>query len=44
MKTLLAPFDGEFKEVLETISMSNRLDIVLPEKFLIETNFVSNRS
>ena len=34
MRKLLAPFDREFKQVLETINTQSVLDIVFPEKLL----------
>jgi hypothetical protein len=42
MKKLFAPFDREFKEVLETINMQGMLDILLIDKSLKERNFCSN--
>jgi len=44
MEELLAPFDREFKGVLETINILNRLDRLLLEKLSMERNFYSNRS
>jgi len=44
MNKLLAPFDREFNQVVETINTQSRLDIMLLEKSLIERKFCSNRS
>ena len=43
MKKLLAPFDREFKEVLETINMQGSLDILILKKSSMEGKKSSNR-
>lgn len=44
MDELLVPFDGESKQILETIIIRSLLGIVYLGKSSIETNFVSNPS
>jgi len=44
MKKLLAPFDREFKKVLETINMQGSLVTIILKKSSIERNSCSNRS
>jgi len=44
MNKLLAPFDREFNQVVETINTQSKLYIMLLEKSLIKGKFCSNRS